>query len=84
MSFDGLKNLMSFDGPLISCLLMDPTGPSKDMSAEKLLSNTYNRVVTARAFIVGCMNLQCRAVILYFIGTIKGTTSKRGNIEIII
>ena len=53
------------------------------VDSEKLLSNTYNRVVTARAFIVGCMNLQCRAVILYFIGTIKGTTSKRGNIEII-
>ena len=53
------------------------------VDSEKLLSNTYNRVVTARAFIVGCMNLQCRAVILYFIGTIKSTTSKRGNIEII-
>ena len=36
MSFDGPKNLMSFDGPSISCLLMDPLGPSKDMSAEKL------------------------------------------------
>ena len=38
MSFDGPKNLMSFDGPKsrfspfkISCLLMDPFGPSKDM-----------------------------------------------------
>jgi hypothetical protein len=38
MSFDGPKNLMSFDGPKsrfspfkISCLLMDPLGPSKDM-----------------------------------------------------
>ena len=34
MSFDGPKNLMSFDGPSISCLLIDPSGPSKDMSAQ--------------------------------------------------
>ena len=42
MSFDGPKNLMSFYGPLISCLLMDPTGPSKDKSAQKRVSG--NRV----------------------------------------
>ena len=42
MSFDGPKNLMSFDGPLISCLLMDPTGPSKDMSVNKVDQNNLN------------------------------------------
>ena len=36
MSFDGPKNLMSFDGPKTSCLLMDPSGPSKDRSAKLL------------------------------------------------
>jgi hypothetical protein len=34
MCFDGPKNLMCFDGPSTSCDLMDPTGPSKHMSAD--------------------------------------------------
>jgi hypothetical protein len=34
MCFDGPKNLMCFDGPSTSCDLMDPTGPSKHMSAQ--------------------------------------------------
>ena len=44
MSFDGPKNLMSFDGPSISCLLMDPLGPSKDMSAKDTSSGQHKKL----------------------------------------
>jgi hypothetical protein len=43
MCFDGPKNLMCFDGPSTSCDLMDPSGPSKHMSAELLDTKTGNQ-----------------------------------------
>ena len=50
MSFDGPKNLMSFDGSSISCLLMDPSGPSKDMSALFMIIIICNFHFSNRAF----------------------------------
>ena len=34
---------MSFDGPSISCLLMDPSGPSKDISANQSVKKTLRK-----------------------------------------